>query len=241
MLCLSLTVSATIQKDVATANNTYRTADYHKAIRIYTDIIKNAPSAEVYYNLGNAYYRTDNIAKAILYYEKAAKMSPMNADIQHNIEIAQGKTIDKLPQASNMFFIQWYHGIQSCMTVNGWAYLAIISFMTALLSFLAYLFMNNIHIRRMAFYLSALLIILFAFCNVFAWQRYHILSEHEAAIVMVNAASVKTSPTLKANDAYVIHEGTKVCITDDDIKGWYGIRLSDGREGWIQQKDVEEI
>ncbi len=241
ILCLSITASATVQDDVAAANNAYRNADYHKAIHLYNGILKNNVSAEVYYNLGNAYYRTDNIAKALLCYEKAAKMRPMDKDIQHNIEIAQGKTIDKLPPETSMFFVKWYRNIQSWQTVNGWAYTATSSLIIALLLFLAYLFMDNIQIRRIAFYLSAMLLIMFVLCNIFAWQRYNTLAEHDAAIVLKNVATIKTSPTVKATDACIIHEGTKVKITDDDIKGWYGIKLSDGREGWIQEKDVEEI
>lgn len=241
ILCFSITVSATVQDDVAAANNAYRNADYHKAIHLYNGVLKNNISAEVYYNLGNAYYRTDNIAKALLYYEKAAKMYPMNKDIRHNIEIAQGKTIDKLPPETSMFFVKWYRNLQSWQTVNGWAYIATASLIMALLLFLVYLFMNNIQIRRIAFYLSALLLVMFVFCNIFAWQRYNTITEHDAAIVMKNAAMIKTSPTAKATNACVIHEGTKVRITDNDIKGWYGIQLSDGREGWILQKDVEEI
>ena len=85
------------------------------------------------------------------------------------------------------------------------------------------------------------LLLLSAFGNFFAWQRKTILANHDAAIVMKEVVSVKLSPTLKSADACIIHEGTKVSVTDHDMKDWLGIRLSDGREGWVQSKDVEEI
>ncbi len=239
--CLGLSMPVTAANDVEAANDAYHMADYHKAVRLYHQSLKKGASTEIYYNLGNAYYRIDNVPKALLYYEKASKMAPMNDDILHNIDIVQAKTIDKLPVESEIFFVQWYRYIQSFMTIDGWAHISIISLVLALVLFLAYLFLNNVFIRRSAFYSSVVLLALFILGNLFAWQRKSLLDSHDAAIVMSNAVSVKTSPTLKATDACVIHEGTKVRITDNDMKDWLGIRLSDGREGWIPSRAVEEI
>lgn len=223
------------------ANDAYRAADYHKAVDLYEQALKHGASAEVYYNLGNSYYRIDNIPKALLCYEKANKIRPLDSDILHNIEIARGKTIDKMPQESEVFFIGWYHWLQSRMTVDGWAYTALASFIVALLSFLAYLFLENITMRRFSFCLSVLLLLSCVISNVFAWQRIRILSTNDTAIVMNAVVPVKVSPTLKATDTCIIHEGTKVRIIDKDMENWYGIKLSDGREGWIMRKDVEGI
>lgn len=225
----------------AAANDAYRSADYHKAVALYHKALKEGPSAEVYYNLGNAYYRTDNIAKALLYYEKAAKMRPTDKDIQHNIEIAQSKTTDRMAADTDIFFIQWYHHLQSIMTINGWAYTGTISLVLALALFLSYLFMNSISIRKMSFYFSVAFLFFFLVSNVFAWQRSNKLSAVSDAIVTADAAEIKVSPTTKATNVCTVHEGTKVSITDHDIKEWYGIHLPDGREGWILRKEVENI
>lgn len=241
MLFTMLSVKAADSNAFTAANDAYRAADYHKAVRLYHEALRNGPSAEVYYNLGNAYYRTDNIAKALLYYEKAAKMRPMDKDIMHNIEIAQAKTTDRMVADSDIFLVQWYHYLQSIMSIDNWAYTAIITLIAALMLFLIYLFMDGIVIRRASFYLSAILLILSAISNIFAWQRSRQLSTVSNAIVMNSIATVKTSPTMKSTNVCQIHEGTKVDITDHDIKGWYGVHLSDGREGWIQRKDVEGI
>lgn len=241
MLFFMLSVKAATTDAFAAANNAYRSADYHKAMELYHKALKDGPSTEVYYNLGNTYYRTGNIPKSLLYYEKAAKMRPMDADIQHNIDIVQGKTIDRMTSDSDIIFLQWYHYLQSLMTINGWAYTGTTTLLLALVLFLFYLFVTNINVRRVSFYLFAALLVVSIISNVFAWQRSHTLSESSDAIVMVEATAIKDSPTSKSNDVCTLHEGTKISITDHDIKGWYGIHLPDGRDGWIQSKDVEDI
>lgn len=230
-----------LENDMAKANAAYRAADYQKAVQLYERILKTAPSVEVYYNLGNSYYRIENIPMAILYYEKAVRLSPLNADIVHNIDIARSKTIDKLPPESEFFIVQWYKYMQSVLTIDAWANTALCALVISLLLFLAYLFMDNMFVRRCSFYFSLLSLFVFIFANICAWQRKSVLSSHDAAIVISGTASVKVSPTAKAAEAFLLHEGSKVHITDTDMEGWLGIRLSDGREGWIYKRNVKEI
>lgn len=239
MLALSASVSASDNK--ANGDAAYRTTDYQKAITLYEKDLKEGISAETYYNLGNAYYRSDRMPQAILAYERARKLAPSNDDIKHNLEIARNKTIDKLPPESEIFFVKWYASLQNTLSIDAWAKTALVSFIVALLLFLAYLFMDNMAIRRIAFYGSTILLCVFISANLFAWQQKRNMLSHDSAIVMVQEATVKTSPTSKSTDACIIHEGTFIRITDHDIQGWVGIRLSDGREGWIKANEIEEI
>lgn len=239
MLAVSTSVFASDNK--ANGDAAYRTTDYQKAITLYEKELKEGVSAETYYNLGNAYYRSDRIPQAILAYERAKKLAPSNEDILHNLEIARNKTIDKLPPESEIFFVKWYASLQNTLAIDAWAKTALVSFIIALLLFLVYLFMDNMAIRRIAFYGSAVLLCVFIFANLFAWQQKKSILTHDSAIVMTQEATVKASPTQKSQDAFIIHEGTFVRITDHDIEGWLGIRLSDGREGWIKTNEVEEI
>lgn len=232
---------AASQNIKANADAAYRTSDYQKAILLYQQALQQGVSATLYNNIGNAYYRVDNIPMAILYYEKARKLEPMNESIIHSLEIARNKTIDKLPPESEMFFVQWYRALRNMQTIDGWATMAIASLIVSLLLFLCYLFIDNMAVRHISFYGSFVLIVLFAVSNLFAWQKKSDILTHYYAVVMSKEVTVKSSPTLKSPDACLIHEGTCVRITDDEMKGWYGIRLSDGREGWVESKDMKEI
>ena len=239
-LCCTLNVHSAVSV-WQPADEAYHSTDYQKALTLYKSQLPKNTSAELYYNLGNTYYRMGSIAKALLYYEKAAKISPMDNDIQHNIEIARAKTPDRLPAETEILFKQWYRNTLSLMSPNGWAYTALTSLIVALILFLAYLFLNNISIRRISFYTSVTLLVVFVIGNLFAWQRQQYLATQDTAIIMIPVTAVKTSPTSKATDACIIHEGTKVRITDHDMKDWIGIRLPDGKEGWIPLNTVEKI
>ncbi|MBQ0074068.1 MAG: BatD family protein [Prevotella sp.] len=227
--------------DKANADAAYRNGDYQNAIALYQKELKSGVSASAYHNLGNAYYRIDNIPMAILSYEKAKKLSPMDKRIQHSLDIARNKTIDKLQSESDFIFVQWFQGLCNSRSIDSWAKTALVSLVVSLLLFLVYLFIDNMVVRRVSFYGSCFFLVIFIATNVFAWNRKRMLDNHDSAVVMSPVVVVKSSPTIKSPDACVIHEGTCVSIKDKEMKGWYGIRLSDGREGWIKANDVKEI
>lgn len=223
------------------ADAAYRSGDYQRAIELYEKDMKDGISAEELHNIGNAYYRSDNISRAVLNYEKALKLAPANTKIQHSLEIARNKTIDRMPGDKGMFFTQWCKAFVNWFSIDTWAYTALVSLIIALLMFLAYLFVDNIMVRRVSFYCSVVMFIVFIVGNISAMFRKQWLTTHDTAVVMSELVTVKSSPTFKSADAFVIHEGTSLRITDREMNGWYGISLSDGREGWIETKDVEEI
>lgn len=198
-------------------------------------------SPQSLFQRGNAYYKQCDYAQAMISYKRAQKMAPLNKDIAHNIEITRTKTIDKMPPESNIFFVEWYKGLVMTNTIDDWAMLSVVSLILALLLFLAYLFVSNMAIRKVSFYACCLLFLAFCFSVLFAWNRKYILNSHDTAVVTVESAPIKNLPTAKSPETAVIHEGTCLRITDKDMKGWYGIRLSDGREGWIHASAVELI
>lgn len=198
-------------------------------------------SAQDYFQKGNEAFRHCDYAQAMLNYERARKLCPMNKDIEHNIEITRAKTIDRMPPESEMFFVKWYKGLVMTMTIDGWAYIALVSFIVALVLFLVYLFVDRVVIRVISFYGSLLLLFVFVIGNVFAWSRKYVLTTHDTAIITSEMVTVKSSPIQKAPDACIIHEGTFVRITDREMKGWYAIELSDGKEGWVSVNSLEEI
>lgn len=238
MAIVSLSASATTKEN---ADAEYKRGNYQQAIKDYTELLKQGVNADLYYNLGNAYYRTDNVTQAILAYERALMLSPGDDDIRFNLQFATSKTIDKITPESKMFFVTWYQSLVNFTSVDNWAVMAIASIVLVLLLVLMFLFGPNVMLRKIGFYGGCLFFVLFVFCNFFAYQQKYNLQNRTAAIVIAPSVTVKKTPANGSSDVFVIHEGTKVDITDKGLKDWRGIRLADGREGWLQTRQIEEI
>lgn len=223
------------------ADDEYAKGNYQQAIKDYQEILKTGVSSEIYYNLGNAYYRTDNITQALLAYERALQLSPGDNDIRFNLQYARSKTIDKITPETEMFFVTWYHSLVNFTSVDRWANTAIVSIVMALLLILVFLFAPQMWARKSGFYGSAAFLLLFAFANLFAFQQKHELETKQGAIVIAPTVNVKKTPAVSGSDVFVIHEGTRVDITDRSMKQWRGIKLADGREGWLKTSQIEEI
>lgn len=238
MAIVSLSASATTKEN---ADAEYKRGNYQQAIKDYEELLKQGVNADLYYNLGNAYYRTDNVTQAILAYERALMLSPGDDDIRFNLQFATSKTIDKITPESKMFFVTWYQSLVNFTSVDNWAVMAIASIVLVLLLVLMFLFGPNVMLRKIGFYGGCLFFVLFVFCNFFAYQQKYNLQNRTAAIVIAPSVTVKKTPANGSSDVFVIHEGTKVDITDKGLKDWRGIRLADGREGWLQTRQIEEI
>ncbi len=223
------------------ADDEYAKGNYQQAIKDYQEILKTGVSSEIYYNLGNAYYRTDNITQALLAYERALQLSPGDNDIRFNLQYARSKTIDKITPETEMFFVTWYNSLVNFTSVDRWANTAIVSIVMALLLILVFLFAPQMWARKSGFYGSAVFLLLFAFANLFAFQQKHELETKQGAIVIAPTVNVKKTPAASGTDVFVIHEGTRVDITDRGMKQWRGIKLADGREGWLKTSQIEEI
>ncbi len=225
----------------AEADSAYIRGQYQQAIKDYEMLLKQGASADLYYNLGNAYYRSENITRAVLNYERALLLSPGDRDIRFNLQIARAKTIDKIVPESEMFFFTWYRSLVSLMSVDAWAWTALIALALLIVLLLVYLFSDRIWLRKVGFFGGFVLLILFALSNLFAWQQKQDLLFRKGAIVISPSVTVKSTPAKNGTDLFILHEGTKVSITDGTMKGWMGIRIADGKEGWIESNMIEEI
>lgn len=223
------------------ADTEYQKGNYQQAIKDYEELLKSGVSADIYYNLGNAYYRTDNITRAVLAYERAHLLSPGDDDIKFNLDFARSKTIDKITSANEMFFITWYKSLVGMQGVDQWAKSSILSIILALVLVLLYLFAPQIWLRKIGFFGGSLFFCLFLLFSLFAYQQRQLLVCRTGAIIVSPAVNVKKTPSATSADECVIHEGTRVDITDKTMKAWRGIVLPDGRKGWIETKTIEEI
>ena len=232
------TIQAVTKQD---ADAEYSKGNYQQAIKDYEELLKAGESAEIYYNLGNAYYRTENITRAVLSYERALLLNPADDDIRFNLQMARSKTIDKITPESEMFFFTWYRSLVNLMTIDGWAHLAIASIILTLILALVYLFAGHLTLRKIGFYGGVLFLIIFLLSNLFAFQQKQMLMKRNGAIVTAPSVTIKKTPVTNSADQGVIHEGTRVDIIDDTMRDWKEIHLADGREGWIPATQIEKI
>ena len=248
VLCLSGFVNASVDTAKSqhgdsseTAAAAYVKGDYQQAAECYTKLLKAGESAELYYNLGNCEYRLGNITQSIIAYERALRLNPGDSDTRYNLQFLRGKTIDKVVPVDEMFFVTWYHSLQNLMSIDAWAILAVSAFVLALILILVYLFGSNILLRKIGFFGALVGLLIFVLGLLFAYQRKVALSEHNIAIVLTPTLNVKATPAESSSDAFVIHEGTRLTITDSSMNAWYGVRLDDGKEGWLPKNSVEVI
>lgn len=239
MICFGDTSAKAVTKN--NADTEYQKGNYQQAIRDYEEILKNGESAEIYFNLGNAYYRTDNITKAVLNYERARLLSPGDDDINFNLQFARSKTIDKITPESEMFFVTWYKSLVNFTSVDNWAKTGILCIVMALLLVLLYLFGPQLMLRKIGFFGGLAFFVIFLLSNLFAFQQKQALDNRTGAIIISPSVNIKKTPAKNSADQFVLHEGTRVDIIDKGMTDWRCIRVGDGREGWIETKAIEEI
>lgn len=220
----------------------YEQEKYTEAAAAYESLLKTkGVAAEVYYNLGNCYYKMDEIPLAVLNYERAFLLDPGDGDIRANLALARGKTIDKVVPPSEMFFVTWWRDLTNCMSMNAWATLGITSFILMLLGILAYMLMPQLMVRKIGVYGAMVLLVVAVIANLAAISQHMGLTHRNTAIILAPAVTVKSSPSEKSTDLFLIHEGSKVEILDGTMKEWMEVKFEEGKQGWIPVNAAEII
>lgn len=224
-----------------TADMTYKKGDYQEAIHAYRELIKRTPNATLYYNLGNAYYRMNNLPQAILAYERALKLDPSDDDILFNLNFVKSKTIDKIVPIDRFFLVDWYWNLVTSMSIDAWGTLSVVLLVVFFGALMTRLFNGSERIRSLSHTVCYTCLVGCVMSVVAAYSYRAKMSDENGAIVITPSIRLLKTPTNDAAQTGVVHEGTKVFITDRDLKGWLGVRLEDGREGWISEQQVELI
>lgn len=215
------------------ANEAYENGDFQQAIELYNSVIDNGyDSWELRYNMGNAYYRLDNIGKTILNYERALRMAPGKKVVKDNLALARSKTTDNIEEIPRLFLAEWVLSITKIMTLKGWLTTLAIIFILGLAALSVFLISTEYKTRKTALINSMVLLALIILSAVFATISFVSASKDNEAVITEPLVVVKGSPDMKGVDKFVLHEGTKLTINDtqDD---WWQIEIADGKNGWI--------
>ena len=226
---------------IAKANKAYTDGLFTNAVDLYKQVLTSGnESWELYYNLGNSYYKMNDFASAILYYEKAKKLDPGNEDINFNLKVTNNKIADKIEPLPELFYKRLYRNVVELFPVDIWARITILTLILSLFFALFYVMSQRVFLRKMGFWTGILFFILSLVSVHFAIQNYKTLQNNTEAIIFTPTVTIKSSPDEKSIDLFVLHEGTKVNILDN-IGNWYEIRIANGSVGWLPVSSLEKI
>jgi len=226
---------------VLQGNKHYMNREYDLAAASYAEVIsKGYESGELYYNLGNAYYKQDFMARAILCYERALLLKPGDEDIRQNLALANARIIDKIEPIPEFFLARWVKSVPWLFSPDRWAMISLTLFVLALAAFLWFVLSHRYNMKRVAFAAGILLIILSLTGMLSMLNRAKKLRQSGSAIIMSSSVNAKSSPDEQSTNIFVLHEGTKVVLLDS-VQNWKEIRIADGNKGWVLKESLEEI
>lgn len=242
-LLLSLTALGQGNDPEATftaASEAYAEGHYEQAIEKYLAVLEEGHSAALHFNLGNAYFKTNQVARAILHYERALRIDPSDADVKYNLKLANDRIKDKIEGLPELNISRWWKDFTLSLSVDAWAWISIATMAVAVVLLLLFFLSGIRALRVFAFYSSLLLLIAAGFTYYQASHAKQLNEAETEAIVMSPRVDVKGAPTQSGVNVFVIHEGTKVRVIREQ-DGWVNIRIASGNEGWILETDCEII
>jgi tetratricopeptide (TPR) repeat protein len=223
------------------ANAFYTTEEYQQALIIYQQIAQTGEeSSKLYFNLGNAYYKTGDINNAILNFERAKVLAPHDPDIDFNLQIANQFVVTKIEALPQPFFLRWRTSVTNKYPTDTWSAISIGTFILFLLFLGFFIFSRSSFIKRIAFWLGIIAVVFSGFTFSFANQQKKVITDRNHAIVFCPRVTVKSSPTQTGTDLFLIYEGLKIEITDS-LSTWKEIKLADGNEGWLPDSCIVKI
>ena len=238
VLCVSFLDVYAQDEEIKKAETAYVAEKYSDAIELYESLLVNyGASCEIYYNLGNAYYKTGKIAYAILNYERALLIKPGDSDIRFNLELAQQQIVDKIEPLQEFFLKKWIRSAQNLVGVDTWAMIGIGGFVLFICCLVLFFFSKWMYLKKLGFYVGVLVLCTVILANIFGKNQKNELENRSGAIIISPTITAKSSPDNSGTDLFVLHEGTKVYIRLT-VGEWNEIKLEDGNIGWINKKDI---
>lgn len=222
-------------------NELYAQKNYEDAaVQYFTLLANGLESSEVYFNIGNCFYHQKNLGKAILNYERALQLAPDDEKILHNLQLANDKTTDEIEKIPTFFLARWWENIRKLASSTVWSVFAILLLWGGIAGFVMWIIGKERSQRKKGFMAGSIGIALSLVVFAFAYSSYNVQQNSNLAIVMSRETPLKALPDQISNEILMLHEGTKVKITEK-ITSWYKVRLENGEVGWISEKAIEEI
>lgn len=224
------------------ANEAYAQERWEDAVNDYTAIAEaSMESAPLWCNLGSAWYKSGNLGKAILCYERALKLDPSYEDARYNLELLNAMKLDRLESVPELILATWMKNLGRTLDSDSWAVCFLVFLVLTLAMVLLFILGSSATSRRAGFFTGVVCLLLAVASLSFSlWQKNEYMKA-DKAIIMKPVSSVKSSPSGdSAKDLFVLHEGTMVQVLDN-VGGWSNIELSDGRQGWLPSSDIEII
>ena len=240
-LLLSLSGFSQNQELFEKANLAYQNGEFEAAISSYEKILEDGEaSAEVYYNLGNAHYKLNNVAPSIYYFEKALQLEPKDEDILNNIEFARNMAIDDIDEVEETGLSASFDRMIANYSASGWAVFAIAFSVIFVILFLLYYISISSLKKRVFLGLASLSLLACIITVVFAFQQETFVENNKYAIIFEEVVEVRDEPNLRGEASYELHEGTKAKVLEN-FQEWSRIQLSNGAQGWVQTQNIRKL
>ncbi len=222
-------------------NMQYQQGKLAEARQIYEGLlVRGYVSGELYYNLGNAYYKSGDLARAILNYERAVRYIPQDDDLRHNLQLANMLIMDRIEPVPRLFFWDLWDDLKNLFSLWSATWTLYAMFLVVLGSLTWFIMTRRYRQKKVAFLITATSTVLFFGMLVIFLARLSDFTRADEGIVLASIATAKNSPDEKSSDAFVLHSGVKVRIIDA-VTDWIEIGLADGKVGWVQKATVEII
>lgn len=229
------------QNGFEAGNDLYQKGNYKEAVEAYEQVLKaDKQSAELYFNLGNCYYKLNKVAPAIYNYEKALVLSPNDSDVLTNLRFAQKRTIDEVKVIPKVGFAKLLRDFTAIYHYNTWAWISVSFSVLFLLSFIGYYFSQLTVSKRIFFFgMFVMFVLLLISVAAAVFEKSHYNNEIPA-VVFAEMVEVKSEPQKLSSNVVTLHEGTKVYVKET-LENWKKIQLTDGTEGWIEKTAIKEV
>jgi tetratricopeptide (TPR) repeat protein len=225
----------------ASGVNNFTSGNFKEALQVWTDIYNTGyRSANLNYNIGNAYFKLNNIPSAILFFERAYLLDPADENINYNLQIARTLIVDRFQEIPELFFVRWFNFVSLVLSTNNWAKISLVSFIVCLLLLSLYIYSSRYRHKVIGFWFSVFFFVLTFASLSFSIRNKSLVYDSHKAIISSPLVSGKSSPDNSGTDLFVLHEGTRVSI-EDEVGEWFEIRLSDGNKGWIPVNSLNII